>query len=75
VVRTVRGRPVTWRRLERPSDAVGVASSGAPASGTAPTAVVMAGAPPPSNELAQEALVRWVIECGWLEQWRLGFDV
>jgi hypothetical protein len=41
-------------------------SGGAPAPRCAPTAAGQAGAPPPSDESAREALVRWINDGGWL---------
>jgi hypothetical protein len=53
-------------RIGRPSTAAGAPSSCAPAPRYAPAAVGQAGAPPPSDELAQEALARWINGGGWL---------
>jgi hypothetical protein len=48
-------RPVTRRQLGRSSMVARAASGSAPAPGTAPTAVVVAGSPPPGDRLSLEA--------------------
>jgi hypothetical protein len=53
-------------RVGRPSTAVGAPSSYARAPRYAPAAVGQAGAPRPSDELAQEALARRIDGGGWL---------
>jgi hypothetical protein len=65
-VERIEGKPVMRERLERPSTAVGKASGGAPSPRTPPAVEVLAGAPPPSDESAWEALTRWINGGGWL---------
>jgi hypothetical protein len=45
---------------------VGTVSGGVPAPRTPLAAAVLAGAPPPINKSAREALTRWFNSGGWL---------
>jgi hypothetical protein len=57
----------------RSSTAVGMASGSAPSPWTPPTVMVLAGDPPPSDELARESSVRRLDSSIVAWQWRLGF--
>jgi hypothetical protein len=56
-VETDHGKLAMAMQLGSSTTALMVTSDGALAPGMAPVAAVVAGAPPPSNQLAQEALV------------------
>jgi hypothetical protein len=53
------GELAAMGQLGRSSTMVGATFSGALAPGTAPAAALMAGTPPPSNNLTREGLTRW----------------
>jgi hypothetical protein len=57
-VKTDHGKLVTGRRLGSSATATATTSGSASAPGMAPAVAVVAGTPPPSNELAREAPVR-----------------
>jgi hypothetical protein len=68
-VKTVEGRPTMWRWLRRTTMAV--ASGGAPALRIALATAEGAGASPPNDGWARDALMRWLNDGGRAWQWRL----
>jgi hypothetical protein len=68
------GKLAKGRWLGRYSTAVGMASDGALSPRTPPTATVLAGDPPPSDESVRESSARRLDDNVVARQWRLGFS-